>query len=80
MASALPNLNDTLGCTFIGILFEILWVLSARLLSEVWVLMGPRRPRRSCRFYGFSCAQTQYYFHEYPEDKAYLKILVLPVG
>ena len=24
MASALPNLNDTLGCTFIGILFEIL--------------------------------------------------------
>ena len=41
MASALPNLNDTLGYTFIGILFEILWVLSARLLSEVWVLMGP---------------------------------------
>ncbi|EPS96671.1 hypothetical protein FOMPIDRAFT_1053038 [Fomitopsis schrenkii] len=51
MASALPNLNDTLGCTFIGILFEIL-------------------------FYGFSCAQTQYYFHEYPKDKAYLKIFV----
>lgn len=31
-----------------------------------------------CRFYGFSCAQTQYYFHEYPKDKAYLKIFVRP--
>ena len=28
------------------------------------------------RFYGFSCAQTQYYFHEYPTDKVHLKILV----
>lgn len=31
-----------------------------------------------CRFYGFSCAQTQYYFHEYPKDKTHLKTLVRP--
>ncbi|PCH34235.1 hypothetical protein WOLCODRAFT_142042 [Wolfiporia cocos MD-104 SS10] len=44
-------LNNTLGCTFIGVLFAVM-------------------------FYGFGCAQTQYYFRHYPEDRIYLKAFV----
>ncbi|KAH9829455.1 uncharacterized protein C8Q71DRAFT_790277 [Rhodofomes roseus] len=51
MSSADLNLNATLGCTFIGIVFEVV-------------------------LYGFSCAQTQYYFHEYWTDKTQLRALV----
>lgn len=45
------NLNDTMGCTLIGVLFATL-------------------------FYGFSCAQTMFYFYTYRKDKLRLKILV----
>ncbi|KZT73334.1 hypothetical protein DAEQUDRAFT_721935 [Daedalea quercina L-15889] len=51
MSSTDLNLNATLGCTFIGILVEVL-------------------------LYGFSCAQTQFYYHEYWTDKILIKALV----
>ncbi|KAH9837233.1 uncharacterized protein C8Q71DRAFT_757305 [Rhodofomes roseus] len=45
------HLNDTMGCTFIGVLFAL-------------------------GLYGASCAQTIFYYHEYPKDHIRLKALV----
>ncbi|KAH9936972.1 uncharacterized protein B0H18DRAFT_182832 [Fomitopsis serialis] len=45
------HLNDTMGCTFIGVFFSL-------------------------ALYGASCAQTIFYFYEYPADKMRVKSLV----
>ncbi|TFY53854.1 hypothetical protein EVJ58_g9208 [Rhodofomes roseus] len=46
------HLNDTMGCTFIGVLFAL-------------------------GLYGASCAQTIFYYHEYPKDHIRLKALTV---
>ncbi|PCH34188.1 hypothetical protein WOLCODRAFT_135557 [Wolfiporia cocos MD-104 SS10] len=51
MAGQDLHLGDTLGCTFIGVLFALL-------------------------LYGCSCAQTLYYYQEYPKDTLFVKSLV----
>ena len=70
--SALDSrLNNTVGCAFIGILFELMCVCvhgpSTRALCVDEILRS---------LYGFSIAQTQYYFHEYPCDRLYIQIVV----
>ena len=70
MLSTDLNLNATLGCTFIGILFEILYAVSASCLNH-----SPHF-NYCIRLYGFSCAQTQYYYYEYWSDRLQLRALV----
>ena len=63
------HLNNTVGCVFIGILFELMYV-------DVHGLCVLYIDRFMHSLYGFSIAQTQYYFHEYPCDRLYIQIMV----
>lgn len=65
------RLNNTVGCAFIGILFELMCVYVHG--PSICVLCVDETTRS---LYGFSIAQTQYYFHEYPRDRLYIQIVV----
>lgn len=65
------HFNNSVGALYIGVIVSAACVVFLLLLYLDVAIDNP-----SNRLYGVTCVQALYYWHWYPDDRFYLKVLV----